>query len=189
MPDTNTCTPNNWLSRASSTERASSAEKVKARVVVPSWDLSAPRASEGEGGKAGNATTGSNWLDMGRSRPASTLATATPRSLACSRQSDRHDTQKTRTYSTESIQPKSFYAKQTRHENIYICLGACFSVGAGFQDNRRGANVCLPSHLPINISIVFLCTRVFLQNRFVNVGAGGIGRLVKRQNLATFRRQ
>jgi hypothetical protein len=61
---------------------------------------------------------------------------------------------------------------------------------AGFQDNRREANVCLPSHLPINISIVFLWTRVFLQNRFVNVGAGRIGGLVKRPNLATsFRRE
>jgi len=143
MPDTNTYTPSNWLSRASSTERASSAEKVKARVVVQSWDLSAPRASEGEGGKASNATTGSNWLDMGRSRPASTLAIATPRSLACSRQSDRHDTQNTRTYSTESIQPKSFYAKQSRHENICICLGACFSVG-GFSGQQKGGE-CLPS--------------------------------------------
>ena len=181
MPDMNTYTPNNWLSRASSTERASSAEKVKARVVVPSWDLSAPRASEGEGGKAGNATTGSNWLDMGRSRPASTLATATPRSLACSRQSDRHDTQ--RTVQNEFIQKVSMPSKHDMKTYTYVWVYVFR--WAGLQDNRREANVCLPSHLPINISIVFLCTRVFLQNRFVNVGAGGIGGLVKRPNLAT----
>jgi len=183
MPDTTTYSPNNWLSRASS------AEKVKARVVVPSWDLSAPRASEGEGGKANNATTGSNWLDMGRSRPASTLATATPRSLACSRQSDRHDTQQhARTVQNQFNQKVLMPSKHDM--KIYAYVWVRVFRWAGFQDNRREANVCLPSHLPINISIVFLWTRVFLQNRFVNVGAGRIGGLVKRPNLATsFRRE